>query len=517
VAGHVLLCFGLLLFFTENEELMKTSQMNRSNISEENFKILGSDWRDWRACLIYAIINSSPQLLDNISIGRPEENVILIDYEYLGEFSKSGGNSRSTVYSFMDKPSNYTSGAWVKVTLSNVCKRLLGLLGSDPEILGLPWPATLSTIGINTICLGYPQLKDVSLSSNVALVTAFPLRTEHIRNNAMQLALWLLSLFSSGFNVVRLDATCQEILCSIWDALGALSISSSTLESDLALLNQSPDSSLSSLSRRPIKITADYDILYRYTSAHLPSVSICISLYNYESFICRALDSCLRQGCLSKVELIIVDDCSQDSGGELAYSWLAEHGNLFARSMLISHKMNLGLANARNTAINASSADWFFILDADNTLEPSAIEKLFAFAETLSSRVAVVHPLIQIASEENNEVNGIMTLLGDGEPWQYHRMIHGNTVDAMALIRKSAWEAVSGYSHLKYGWEDFDFWCKLIEEGYIGVQLPLILAKYYVHSKSMLQSVSNVNHEVLIDMLSRRHPWLKLSRLEESD
>ena len=29
--------------------------------------------------------------------------------------------------------------------------------------------------------------------------------------------------------------------------------------------------------------------------------------------------------------------------------------------------------------------------------------------------------------------------------------------------RRSAWAAVGGYDHIQFGWEDYDFWCKLAE------------------------------------------------------
>ena len=40
----------------------------------------------------------------------------------------------------------------------------------------------------------------------------------------------------------------------------------------------------------------------------------------------------------------------------------------------------------------------------------------------------------------------------------------------MALIRKSAWERVGGYALFEVeGWEDYDLWCKFIEEGFEAV------------------------------------------------
>ena len=63
-----------------------------------------------------------------------------------------------------------------------------------------------------------------------------------------------------------------------------------------------------------------------------------------------------------------------------------------------------------------------------------------------------------------------------GVSWQRQTFQQGNVIDAMALIRRQAWRHVGGYSHIPDGWEDFDFWCKLIEDGWHGVLCPQRLA-----------------------------------------
>ena len=47
----------------------------------------------------------------------------------------------------------------------------------------------------------------------------------------------------------------------------------------------------------------------------------------------------------------------------------------------------------------------------------------------------------------------------------------------MALIRRSSWKHVGGYTHIDGGWEDFDFWCKLLSPIFMLFN-PRILASY---------------------------------------
>jgi len=87
-------------------------------------------------------------------------------------------------------------------------------------------------------------------------------------------------------------------------------------------------------------------------------------------------------------------------------------------------------------------------------------------------------------------------------------------VDAMALVRRSAWETVGGYTPIPGGWEDFDFWCKLIETHWHGVLCPQVLATYIQHGDSMLQAQSNHRQRQLSRILQQRHPWLQLSHAQ---
>ncbi len=97
------------------------------------------------------------------------------------------------------------------------------------------------------------------------------------------------------------------------------------------------------------------------------------------------------------------------------------------------------------------------------------------------------------------------------ELWNLKKLATTNYIDAMSLIRTSAWKKVGGYSKMVVpGWEDYDLWCKFAEMGFSGVQVPEILARYRVHQSSMLRATtySEQNKPTLAADMHRRHPWL---------
>ena len=235
--------------------------------------------------------------------------------------------------------------------------------------------------------------------------------------------------------------------------------------------------------------------------------AVVVSLYNYAGRIESALNSVAAQT-EEQLELVVVDDASSDGGAELVRAWMQNHQERFSRCLLLRHRRNSGLAAARNTAFNAAHSAWCFVLDADNLLFPAAVSTCMDLAEQVDADVAVVHPLLAVEVEAGRP-DEERSLVGFGS-WQEAKLRNGNYIDAMALIRREAWQRVGGYTHIEGGWEDFDFWCKLVEARFHGVQCPHILAAYRSHASSMTVHSTRRLQRPLSCTLQGRHPWLAL-------
>ena len=251
--------------------------------------------------------------------------------------------------------------------------------------------------------------------------------------------------------------------------------------------------------------------LFEWSSGTTPKASVLVSLFDYAGRITHALDSVAAQHS-DALELIVVDDSSRDDGAVVVTTWmeaqLRHENHPFARVLLLQHTRNAGLAAARNTAFTAAKAPWCFVLDADNALFPLAVAGCLELAELGSEHLAVVHPLLSVEAEPGrpDETRSLVS----SPSWQRSRLTIENTVDAMALVRRSAWESVGGYTHIEGGWEDYDFWCKLVEAGFYGVQSPRVLATYRSHADSMSHTATNHSWRALSRTLQARHPWMKL-------
>ena len=249
----------------------------------------------------------------------------------------------------------------------------------------------------------------------------------------------------------------------------------------------------------------EFDTVWESPSREIGEAAVVIPLYNYEQYIEEALDS-VRAQTLSELDIVVVDDCSTDRSLDVAREWLEGNSQRFRRRALLKNRHNSGLALARNAGFAYAEAPFVMTLDADNKLLPDCVQRCLERLRTTGA--AVAYPTIRTFGDVERTVS-------DRE-WSAAQFACGNYVDAMALIRKSAWAVVGGYEHVRHGWEDYDLWCKFVERGLWGVHVPEGLALYRTHRASMTQrqTTQPAHWRELLDRFERRYPWLDLSGLD---
>jgi len=243
------------------------------------------------------------------------------------------------------------------------------------------------------------------------------------------------------------------------------------------------------------------DVVFEHDTHGVADVTVIVPLYNYENYIIEALES-VRAQTLAALDLIIVDDCSTDKSLAVATEWARRHSARFNRVAVLHGRTNGGLAFCRNAGFDAANTPYVLPLDADNLLEPGCCGTLLD--AIWRSGVAYVYPTIQQFGDATAQVSNA--------PYDPRRFAAGNYIDAMALVSKEAWAMVGGYDPIKFGWEDFDFWCRLAGQGLRGDWCAEVLARYRVHQASMLRSLTTVpeNYRALHADFTRRHPWVFL-------
>jgi hypothetical protein len=227
---------------------------------------------------------------------------------------------------------------------------------------------------------------------------------------------------------------------------------------------------------------ADYSVIKTAAfDAINPDVTVVVTLYNYARFIAPCLASVVGSAGVAP-EIIIVDDHSSDGSVEVVLRCMDEYDDY--PIMLVANHVNKGLPHARNRGFSLARTDHVFVLDADNLILAHTLMKLKAALDGSDAAFAY----------------GIIAKFGRSQelmscyPWDISRLVIDNYIDAMAMVRRSAWEAVGGYttSDAVYGWEDYTLWLALADKGYRGELVREVVGLYREHGTSML-TLSNLD------------------------
>lgn len=189
-----------------------------------------------------------------------------------------------------------------------------------------------------------------------------------------------------------------------------------------------------------------------------PKISVIIPVGPlHTELVIDAVDSIVNQT-YDKWDIIVVNDSGKD------LPWI----HPFVR-VLNTPKAGSGPAIARNIGISASVTPLFILLDADDFLQPEALQLMFGAWEpgTYVYTDWVVHETGAVHETENYRCVDVL-----------QKLPHAVT----CLYERAGWVAVGGFDEKLNAWEDWDFVIALASKGYCGVRVPVPLLHYRVKS-----------------------------------
>ena len=123
-------------------------------------------------------------------------------------------------------------------------------------------------------------------------------------------------------------------------------------------------------------------------------VSIIIPVYR----AAETLPACLAQlkaQTYRPLQIVFIDDCSPDDGLAYLESERSDLEDSGIEVTILHHKVNRGVAVARNTGLNAARGESIYSVDADDLLQPTAIEVLVHVAEESQADVVGCEYMLQ--------------------------------------------------------------------------------------------------------------------------
>lgn len=217
-------------------------------------------------------------------------------------------------------------------------------------------------------------------------------------------------------------------------------------------------------------------------------ISVIMPCYNQRKYIGDAIASVVHQT-WQLWEIIVVDDGSPDSCGQYVINEIVPYlnSNPSRKIIKVVFTKGIGLANARNMAIEIATGFWICALDSDDRIG----ENYFKDAEA----AITADPNLNLVFS-NQQFFDQSEWLWKVPDFDTQRALTYGPLPVMSIYLRSVWQQVGGYSCvLPYGNEDYDFWMKLMEVGVRAKKLTGVgTTSYYRYKKdSMMRNSMNTS------------------------
>lgn len=213
-----------------------------------------------------------------------------------------------------------------------------------------------------------------------------------------------------------------------------------------------------------------------------PLVSVIISTYNYAYYLQRSIKSILTQT-YANIELIVIDDGSTDATASLMDTY---------SSVQYVYQDNKGLSSARNNGIRRARGKYLVFLDADDWLQPDAIENNMA--------VFPQHPHIAFVSGNyfllRAETGILEEVVASVSENHYMELLQRNYIGMHAAVMFSDWVLQKmQYDESLAACEDYDLYLRIARQ-YPVAHHQKFIATYYFHENGLSH-----NYKIMMDAI----------------
>lgn len=215
------------------------------------------------------------------------------------------------------------------------------------------------------------------------------------------------------------------------------------------------------------------------------SVSVILPMYSYAQYLDEAIQSVLAQS-VQPYEIICVSDGAIDNSVEIARKY----------PVTIIEKENGGLSSARNAGIAAATGKYMMSFDSDDIMRPDCIKEHLLLADENS---IVTCGLMAFGSENYIARPKVATI---------EQLLKTNVIYSNTLFPKQAWIDAGGFDEdMINGWEDLEFWIRVLEKGYKSKVSNKIALLWRRHQQTM-SNMADTQHEKLWKYIREKHKHL---------
>lgn len=222
-----------------------------------------------------------------------------------------------------------------------------------------------------------------------------------------------------------------------------------------------------------------------------PLVSIIVPCYNHGVFLKECLDSVLAQT-YSQWECIVVDNASTDNTKEITNQYIRKD-----KRITYLYYSTKGVSAARNAGIKNSNGVYILPLDADDKIAATYIQKAVSVLEKNSS-TKIIYCEAKLFGNSFRKWNL--------PKYSLKEMLFENMIFCSALYKRSDYDKTKGYNEeMINGFEDWDFWFRILKNGGEVYQIPEILFFYRIRKTSRNHSLDDEEQKLLFKQIYYNH------------
>ena len=222
-------------------------------------------------------------------------------------------------------------------------------------------------------------------------------------------------------------------------------------------------------------------------------------VYNGAKYLNEAIDSILNQT-YNNLELLIIDDASTDNSLEIINKF-NDH-----RIILHNNKYNLGQARSQNIGLKIASGAYIARLDQDDIMDLTRLEKQVNYLgnkpeiSAVGSQVYCIDSKGTVIQNWNWPVGIVKNV--------FSLILGRNPVAGPAsMIKKDVILELGGFNADYTPSEDYDFWLRMLSQGYKCDNMDDYLTKYRVHlsQTSAIQKTKQIekHYSAFVDFYNR--------------
>ncbi|MFV0222428.1 glycosyltransferase family 2 protein [Empedobacter falsenii] len=231
-----------------------------------------------------------------------------------------------------------------------------------------------------------------------------------------------------------------------------------------------------------------------------PLISVIVPCYNQAQYMDECLQSVLDQT-YHNWECIMVNDGSPDHTEEVALQWTEKDSRF-----IYLKKENGGLSSARNAGIEVAKGEWILPLDCDDKIGNQ-------YLELAQKEFDKGYTIIYCEAEFFGDKDGKWEL----PEFTIQEFAIQNLIFCSAFYKLETWKKNRGYDeNLKYGYEDWEFWIRILIESLKVHKLNSVNFYYRIKNNSMTTTFHKelMKKKFTLNYIYKKHSLFFIENLE---